>query len=360
MDAGAEAVSAGTANNAVAAHRPPDAGLDVRMLQGVHDHYVGLFSQDARFWHESAHESVQFKGLDITKALLATPPRGKGAQAPGEAGPASEVTSRVVLFRVDREELVRAPTLALSLSLSLSRSLARSLARSLYTHTHTHIHIYTHTHIHIYTHTHIHIYTHIHIRTFTYTHRSPTRALRGSPSRATRATRSWRGPSSASPRGACAKVSASPRPRRTRCCGGAGRGTQCCSASWSGLDRDGVVRLPPPPPPSCTNWTRLILLPVLTGHVSSFSPTGAGAATDPPQEWLPAASATPDASVSRPAAAGTGSQDRKRDAPQKPAVAVTSAAGASGTPHPHPPDPDPTHLPPPLVLSGHAASLTPY
>jgi hypothetical protein len=30
-----------------------------------------------------------------------------------------------------------------------------------------------------------------------------------------------------------------------------------------------------PPPPSCTNWTRLVLLPVLTGHVSSFSPTGA-------------------------------------------------------------------------------------
>jgi len=27
-----------------------------------------------------------------------------------------------------------------------------------------------------------------------------------------------------------------------------------------------------PPPPSCTNWTRLVLLSVLTGHVSSFSP----------------------------------------------------------------------------------------
>ena len=26
------------------------------------------------------------------------------------------------------------------------------------------------------------------------------------------------------------------------------------------------------PPPSCTDWTRLVLLPVLTGHVSSFSP----------------------------------------------------------------------------------------
>ena len=29
---------------------------------------------------------------------------------------------------------------------------------------------------------------------------------------------------------------------------------------------------PPPPPPSCTAWTRLVLLPVLTGHVSTFSP----------------------------------------------------------------------------------------
>jgi len=169
LDAGAEAVSAGTANNAVAAHRPPDAGLDVRMLQGVHDHYVGLFSQDARFWHESAHESVQFKGLDITKALLATPPRGKGAQAPGEAGPASEVTSRVVLFRVDREELVRAPTLArsLSLSLSLARSLARSLSLHTHTYTHTHIHTYTNTHIHTYTHTHIHTHSHTHIHIHT-------------------------------------------------------------------------------------------------------------------------------------------------------------------------------------------------
>ena len=27
-----------------------------------------------------------------------------------------------------------------------------------------------------------------------------------------------------------------------------------------------------PPPPSCTKWTRLVLLPVLSGHVSSFSP----------------------------------------------------------------------------------------
>ena len=30
----------------------------------------------------------------------------------------------------------------------------------------------------------------------------------------------------------------------------------------------------PPPPPSCTDWTRLVLLPVLTGLVSSFSPYG--------------------------------------------------------------------------------------
>ena len=28
----------------------------------------------------------------------------------------------------------------------------------------------------------------------------------------------------------------------------------------------------PPPTPSCTKWTRLVLLPVLSGHVSSLSP----------------------------------------------------------------------------------------
>ena len=31
------------------------------------------------------------------------------------------------------------------------------------------------------------------------------------------------------------------------------------------------TKAPPPPPPSCTDWTRLVLLPVLTGHVSSFA-----------------------------------------------------------------------------------------
>ena len=30
--------------------------------------------------------------------------------------------------------------------------------------------------------------------------------------------------------------------------------------------------LPKPLPPSCTDWTRLVLPPVLSGHVSSFSP----------------------------------------------------------------------------------------
>ena len=38
------------------------------------------------------------------------------------------------------------------------------------------------------------------------------------------------------------------------------------------IDACPSLRLRPPPPPSCTNWTRLVLLPVLTGHVSSFSP----------------------------------------------------------------------------------------
>ena len=33
-----------------------------------------------------------------------------------------------------------------------------------------------------------------------------------------------------------------------------------------------LLRFVDRPPPSCTNWTRLVLLPVLTGHVSSHGP----------------------------------------------------------------------------------------
>ena len=48
--------------------------------------------------------------------------------------------------------------------------------------------------------------------------------------------------------------------------------------AWPGGVRHVDVRLeelgggitPTPPPSSCTDWTRLVLLPVLTGHVSSF------------------------------------------------------------------------------------------
>ena len=48
------------------------------------------------------------------------------------------------------------------------------------------------------------------------------------------------------------------------------------------------ARRPPSPPPSCTDWTRLVLLPVLTGHVSSFSPWARGrgrAGTWEPLPW---------------------------------------------------------------------------
>ena len=44
---------------------------------------------------------------------------------------------------------------------------------------------------------------------------------------------------------------------------------------------------PPRPPLSCTNWTRLVLLPVLTGRVSSFPPRMRLA--DPPPAWQPQA-----------------------------------------------------------------------
>jgi hypothetical protein len=37
--------------------------------------------------------------------------------------------------------------------------------------------------------------------------------------------------------------------------------------------RPGARDPPPPPPPSpCTKWTRLVVPPVLSGHVSSFPP----------------------------------------------------------------------------------------
>jgi hypothetical protein len=43
-------------------------------------------------------------------------------------------------------------------------------------------------------------------------------------------------------------------------------------AAASGPAAGGAAGARPPPPRSCTDWTRLVLLPVLTGHVSSFSP----------------------------------------------------------------------------------------
>ena len=78
----------------------------------------------------------------------------------------------------------------------------------------------------------------------------------------------------------------------------------------------------PPPPPSRTKWTRLVHLSVLTGHVSSRQVRAARAAGD---------------------------------------AAAWSALGRAALRlvedmEARPPPPPPT----PLVLSGHAASLTPY
>ena len=47
-------------------------------------------------------------------------------------------------------------------------------------------------------------------------------------------------------------------------------------ASWAQVVQELLLPVPPPPPPPspspCTNWTRLVLPPVLGGHVSSFPP----------------------------------------------------------------------------------------
>ena len=95
------------------------------------------------------------------------------------------------------------------------------------------------------------------------------------------------------------RPSPGPRPRPRARCGGS-RATCAgssvyCTLAWAratpplnprrrpaqggapspmlGADPATPIRHPfagrPPPPPSCTDWTRLVLLPVLTGHVSS-------------------------------------------------------------------------------------------
>jgi len=86
----------------------------------------------------------------------------------------------------------------------------------------------------------------------------------------------------------------------------------------------GTVQAPPPPPPSRTNWTRLVSPPVLTGHVSSRPRRASSRRVATRAAPLPGGS-----SASRSTSGSAGPR-----------------AGCAWYS--------------PLVLSGHAASLTPY
>ena len=88
---------------------------------------------------------------------------------------------------------------------------------------------------------------------------------------------------------------------------------------------------PPPSPPCRTNWTRLVPVPVLSGHVSSDR--GAGHIPDDPGQE--------GAGRSRAGCKGGGAG----------AAAIAGAPLLGPAPAPPPPF---------LVLSGHAASLTSY
>jgi len=94
--------------------------------------------------------------------------------------------------------------------------------------------------------------------------------------------------------------------------------------------------MPGSPLPSRTEWTRLVPPPVLTGHVSSFS-RGAVQIGEP---ILLAAGAT--------TAETTAPEDEEMGDADEAAPAPAPAPGA------------PPARPPPAVLSGHDASLTPY
>ena len=69
---------------------------------------------------------------------------------------------------------------------------------------------------------------------------------------------------------------AQPRRARAEARDGARAGWQAIGFSWKirscrrNVQRG--VRPPPPAPPPCTNWTRRVPHPVLSGHVSSFPP----------------------------------------------------------------------------------------
>ena len=76
------------------------------------------------------------------------------------------------------------------------------------------------------------------------------------------------------------------RPRGARARRGAQRGAQRGGARRRGRGRRGGGGAPPPPPPPPrTNWTRLVLSPVLSGHVSSFQAAREAAEEARGREW---------------------------------------------------------------------------
>ena len=107
---------------------------------------------------------------------------------------------------------------------------------------------------------------------------------------------------------------------------------------------------PPPPPPSRTKWTRRVPHPVLIGHAASLARCNASHdATCQPCAPCPIGAARLGCADDAPGACaalpeGLGQRNVLGSAP--------TAAGALEVPTAPPPSP--------LVLSGHAASLTPY
>ena len=117
---------------------------------------------------------------------------------------------------------------------------------------------------------------------------------------------------------------------------------------------------PPPPPPPRTKWTRRVPHPVLIGHAASLTPPAAAAAATRDRAGpcvvahLLLSAVNRDLLGRRPALPPhTGPpQLRCTGPPQLRCSARRPRVVARVTPPPPPPLP--------LVLSGHAASLTPY
>jgi hypothetical protein len=105
--------------------------------------------------------------------------------------------------------------------------------------------------------------------------------------------------------------------------------------------RRAVPPRPPPPPSPCTNWTRLVLRPVLSGHVSSFADERCRPARAP--------------FLGRRSPAGSSPREGAGRTPR-----AAAGAGAPLTGRPPPPRTKWTRRVPHPVLIGHAASLTPY